>query len=125
LQYALGDFAVRQAAIALNKSAADVDKYANRSMNFINHWNANLTFDGFSGFMQRRYPVGSFFLGLSKIESVVKQPCQNGTFAYSPPDACSPVDPGSHSCARGSDNDIGFYECEFSSLRDRMRSTDK
>jgi hypothetical protein len=70
LQYALGDFAVRQAAIALNKSAADIDKYANRSMNFINHWNANLTFDGFSGFMQRRYPVSSFFLGLSYIESI-------------------------------------------------------
>ena len=35
---------------------------------------------------------------------------QNGTFVYTPPDACSPVDSGSHSCARGDDNDTGFYE---------------
>lgn len=53
-------------------------------------WDANLTHDGFTGFAQRRYP--------------------NGTFAFSPPDACSPVDPVSHSCARGTDNDVGFYE---------------
>ncbi|KAG6831560.1 hypothetical protein H0H92_009479 [Tricholoma furcatifolium] len=89
-EYALGDFAVRQAGIALNKSPADIAKYANRSMNFVNHWDPTVTSDGFSGFLQRRYP--------------------NGTFAYSPPDACSPVDPVVHSCARGTDNDVGFYE---------------
>ncbi|KAF7369100.1 Glycoside hydrolase family 92 protein [Mycena venus] len=89
-EYALGDFAVRQAAIALNKSPGDVVKYSNRSMNFVNMWDPNVTSDGFSGFAQRRYP--------------------NGTFAFSPPNACSPVDPVSHSCARGTDNDVGFYE---------------
>ncbi|KAJ7604653.1 glycosyl hydrolase family 92-domain-containing protein [Roridomyces roridus] len=89
-EYALGDFAVRQAAIALNKTQSDVDKYANRSMNFVNMWDPNVTSDGFSGFAQRRYP--------------------NGTFAFSPPNACSPIDPVSHSCARGTDNDVGFYE---------------
>ncbi|KAF8880515.1 glycosyl hydrolase family 92-domain-containing protein [Infundibulicybe gibba] len=89
-EYALGDFAVRQAAVVLKKSAADVAKYANTSMNFVNMWNANLTHDGFTGFAQRRFP--------------------NGTFAFSPPDACSPVDPTPHSCARGDDNDTGFYE---------------
>ncbi|KAF9261279.1 hypothetical protein L218DRAFT_1046753 [Marasmius fiardii PR-910] len=89
-EYAVGDFAVRQAAIALKKPASDIAKYANRSMNFVNMWNPNVTSDGFSGFAQRRF--------------------QNGTFAFSPPDACSPVDPVGHSCARGDDNDTGFYE---------------
>ncbi|GLB41005.1 putative glycoside hydrolase family 92 protein [Lyophyllum shimeji] len=90
LEYALGDFAVRQAGIALHKSSADIAKYTNRSMNFVNHWDPSVTSDGFSGFMQRRYA--------------------NGTFAFSPPDACSPIDPVGHSCARGSDNNVGFYE---------------
>ncbi|KAG6890043.1 hypothetical protein C0995_012500 [Termitomyces sp. Mi166 len=76
-EYSLGDFAVRQAAIALNKSDADIAKYSNRSLNFMNHWDPSVTSDGFSGFLQRRF--------------------QNGTFAFSPPDACSPVDPVSHS----------------------------
>ncbi|KAF8193001.1 glycosyl hydrolase family 92-domain-containing protein [Pholiota molesta] len=90
LEYALGDFAVRQAAIALGKSPADIAKYANRSMNFVNHWDPTVSSDGFTGFSQRRYA--------------------NGTFAFSPPDACSPVDPTPHSCARGTDNNVGFYE---------------
>ncbi|KAJ6551370.1 glycosyl hydrolase family 92-domain-containing protein [Mycena capillaripes] len=89
-EYALGDFAVRQAAIALRKSPGDVVKYSNRSMNFVNMWDPSVVSDGFSGFAQRRYP--------------------NGTFAFSPPNACSPVDPVGHSCARGTDNDVGFYE---------------
>ncbi|KZT25871.1 glycoside hydrolase family 92 protein [Neolentinus lepideus HHB14362 ss-1] len=90
LEYALGDFAVRQAALALGKPQAQVDKYGNRSMGFVNVWDPNVTSDSFSGFAQRRYA--------------------NGTFAYSPPDACSPVDPTPHSCARGTDNNVGFYE---------------
>ncbi|KAH7874906.1 glycosyl hydrolase family 92-domain-containing protein [Lentinula edodes] len=89
-EYSLGDFAVRQAGIALNKSQADIEKYANRSMNFVNMWDPNVTSDGFSGFAQRRY--------------------QNGTFAFTDPITCSPVDPIAHSCARGDDNDSGFYE---------------
>ncbi|KAF8154600.1 glycosyl hydrolase family 92-domain-containing protein [Crassisporium funariophilum] len=89
-EYALGDFAVSQAASALNKSQEDVTKYANRSMNFVNMWDATVSSDGFTGFAQRRYP--------------------NGTFAFSPPDACSPIDPTPHSCARGTDNNVGFYE---------------
>ncbi|PFH48572.1 glycoside hydrolase family 92 protein [Amanita thiersii Skay4041] len=89
-EYAVGDFAVRQAAIALGRPSDEAKKYANRSMNFVNMWDANLTHDGFTGFAQRRFP--------------------NGTFAFSPPDACSPVDPKPHSCARGDDNDTGFYE---------------
>ena len=56
-KYALGDFAVRQAGRAFGAPAADIAKYENRSMNFVNHWDANVTHDGFTGFMQRRYPV--------------------------------------------------------------------
>ncbi|KAL4260361.1 Peptide-N(4)-(N-acetyl-beta-glucosaminyl)asparagine amidase [Pleurotus pulmonarius] len=89
-EYALGDFAVRQAGLVLQKPASDIATYANRSMNFVNMWDASLTHDGFTGFAQRRF--------------------QNGTFAFSPPDACSPVDPSPHSCARGTDNNVGFYE---------------
>lgn len=40
---------------------------------------------------------------------------QNGTFAFSDPVDCSPLDTVGHSCARGTDNDVGFYECEHHS----------
>ncbi|KAJ3572733.1 hypothetical protein NP233_g2897 [Leucocoprinus birnbaumii] len=89
-EYALGDFAVRQAGVTLHKSADDAVKYTNRSMNFVNMWDASLVFDGFQGYAQRRFP--------------------NGSFAFSSPDACSPIDPVGHSCARGDDNNVGFYE---------------
>ncbi|KAJ3766792.1 glycosyl hydrolase family 92-domain-containing protein [Lentinula raphanica] len=89
-EYALGDFAVRQAGLAFNKSQDDVFKYGNRSMNFVNMWDPNVTSDGFAGFAQRRFT--------------------NGTFAFTDPITCSPVDPVAHSCARGDDNDSGFYE---------------
>jgi hypothetical protein len=46
--------------------------------------------------------------------SLARAPAQNGTFAFSPPNACSPVDPVGHSCARGTDNNVGFYECALS-----------
>ncbi|KAF7313852.1 hypothetical protein HMN09_00542700 [Mycena chlorophos] len=89
-EYAVGDFAVRQAAIALDKSPGDVVKYSNRSMNFVNMWDADLEFDGFKGYAQRRYA--------------------NGTFIFSNPEKCSPIDTNGSSCARGTDNDSGFYE---------------
>ena len=38
---------------------------------------------------------------------------QNGTFAFSDPVDCSPLDTVGHSCARGTDNDVGFYECQY------------
>lgn len=57
IKYALGDFAVRQAGIALNKSLDDIYKYGNRSMGFVNVWDPNVTSDGFTGFAQRRFPV--------------------------------------------------------------------
>ncbi|KAJ7750399.1 glycosyl hydrolase family 92-domain-containing protein [Mycena maculata] len=105
LEYAVGDFAVRQAAIALNQSPDDIAKYSNRSMNFVNMWDPNVTSDGYSGFIQRRYT--------------------NGTFAFSDPTACSPVN-DDFSCARGTDNDIGFYESsswEYSFFAPQSMST--
>ena len=57
----MGDFAVRQAGIALGKSLDDVFKYGNRSMGFMNVWDPNVTSDGFTGFAQRRFPVCTFF----------------------------------------------------------------
>ncbi|KAL1718177.1 glycoside hydrolase family 92 protein [Schizophyllum commune] len=90
LEYSHNDFAVRQAAKALGKSAGDIETYTNRSLNFKNVWDADVQYDNFTGYVQKRL--------------------ENGTFVYTSPDACSPVDSGSHSCARGDDNDTGFYE---------------
>ncbi|KAF8591001.1 glycoside hydrolase family 92 protein [Ramaria rubella] len=104
LEYALGDFAVRQAGIALRKPASQVAVYANRSMNFVNVFDPNVTSDGFTGFSQRRFP--------------------NGTFAFSDPVDCSPLDTVGHSCARGTDNDVGFYECmEYSFFAPQSMAT--
>ena len=64
-QYAVGDFAVRQAGIAFNKPPEDIAKYTNRSMNFLNHWDSKLTHEGFTGFLQRRYPVSLAVLPFS------------------------------------------------------------
>ncbi len=101
---------MRQAGRALSKSEADIAKYANRSMNFVNMWDPSVTHDGFTGFAQRRYPVGC--VCNSSYKTLTRGLSQNGTFAFSSPDACSPVDPVGHSCARGSDNNVGFYECK-------------
>ncbi|GJJ06552.1 hypothetical protein Clacol_000744 [Clathrus columnatus] len=90
LEYALGDFAVRQAAVALNKPTETIEKYAQRAMNFVNVWDPNVTSDGFTGFAQKKLP--------------------NGTFVYTDPVDCSPLDTVGHSCARGTDNNVGFYE---------------
>ena len=50
---------MRQAGIALNKPLSDIIKYGNRSMNFINIWDPNVTSDGFTGFAQRRLAVSA------------------------------------------------------------------
>jgi hypothetical protein len=105
MQYALGDFAVHQAAIMLDKSAADVGNCASHSMNFVNMWDLSVTSNGFSGFVQRRYPVCFILPPLCSNTT----PAQNGTFAFSPLTTCSLVDPVGHSCARGTDNNVGFH----------------
>lgn len=62
MEYALGDFTVRQAAIVLVKGAADVTDYAHRSMSLGNIWDASVTSDGLSALVQRWYPVCFLFL---------------------------------------------------------------
>ena len=57
VQYALGDFAVRQAAKVLGKGDDAVALYGNRSMGFTKVWDPTVTSDGFSGFAQRRFAV--------------------------------------------------------------------
>ncbi|KAJ7692791.1 hypothetical protein B0H14DRAFT_3175399 [Mycena olivaceomarginata] len=64
-EYALGDFTVRQAAIALVKGAADVTDYAHRSMSLVNIWDASVTSDGLSAFVQRWYLCFLFLLPTS------------------------------------------------------------
>lgn len=109
----MGDFAVRQAAKVLGKGSDAVDLYSNRSMGFALVWDPTVTSDGFSGFAQRRFPVSSSFWERSYIYAYLHNDLQNGSFAFSPPDACSPVDPTPHSCVRGTDNNVGFYECTY------------
>ncbi|KAI0266724.1 glycoside hydrolase family 92 protein [Gloeopeniophorella convolvens] len=91
LEYAFEDFSIRQVALLLGKTE-DEAKYANRSLNYRNVWDASLTSDGFKGFMQKRFP--------------------NGTFAVVNPIDCSPNDPhgDTRSCSLQSDNVNGFYE---------------
>ncbi|KAI0305662.1 glycoside hydrolase family 92 protein [Multifurca ochricompacta] len=91
LEYAFEDFAIRQVALLLNKTE-DEAKYANRSLNYRNVWDPNVTSDGFHGFMQKRFP--------------------NGTFAVVDPIDCSPKDPhgDTRQCSLQSGNTVGFYE---------------
>ncbi|KAH9176527.1 glycoside hydrolase family 92 protein [Lactarius sanguifluus] len=90
LEYAFEDFAIRQVALLLNK-ANDEAKYANRSLSYRNIWDPDVESDGFRGFMQKRFP--------------------NGTFAVVDPVACSPNDPQpNRECSLQSDNTVGFYE---------------
>jgi len=48
---------VRQAAIALNKSTADILLYGNRSMGFTQLYDPTVTSGNFSNFAQRKYEV--------------------------------------------------------------------
>ncbi|KAF8502129.1 glycoside hydrolase family 92 protein [Russula emetica] len=90
LEYAFEDFAIRQVALLLNKTT-DETKYANRSLSYRNVWDPDVTSDGFRGFMQKRFP--------------------NGTFAPEDPADCSPKDQQqSRECSLQSDNTVGFFE---------------
>ncbi|KAH9998474.1 glycosyl hydrolase family 92-domain-containing protein [Russula compacta] len=91
LEYGFEDFAIRQVALLLNKTV-DEAKYANRSLNYRNVWDPDVTSDGFHGFMQKRFP--------------------NGTFAPVDPVACSSNDPQSNTrqCSLQSGNTVGFFE---------------
>ncbi|KAL5507032.1 hypothetical protein ACEPAH_6488 [Sanghuangporus vaninii] len=90
LEYAINDFGVRQVALLLN-NAEDVDTYTNRSFSYRNVWDPTVESDGFKGFMQKRYP--------------------NGTFANRDPVDCSPQDTDdSRPCSLTENNVNGFYE---------------
>jgi len=90
LEYAFEDFGIRQVAQLLGK-ADDVVKYTNRSLFYRNIWDPTVKSDGFQGFMQKRYP--------------------NGTFAFTSPVDCSPNDKNSsRPCSLQSSNVNGFYE---------------
>ena len=65
LEYSHNDFAVRQAAKALGKSAGDIETYTNRSLNFKNVWDADVQYDNFTGYVQKRLEVRVEFFLLS------------------------------------------------------------
>ncbi|KAJ7451768.1 glycoside hydrolase family 92 protein [Mycena galericulata] len=89
IEYAFEDFAVRQIAQVLGKTA-DEALFANRSLNYRNVWDPTVESDGFKGFAQKRY--------------------SDGTFNYTNPTFCSPVDNVTTECSLQPDNIIGFYE---------------
>ncbi|GJJ06144.1 hypothetical protein Clacol_000333 [Clathrus columnatus] len=90
LEYSFNDFGTRQVAQLLGK-AGDESYYANRSLSYRNVWDPDVTSDGFKGFMQKRFP--------------------NGSFEYSNPIDCSPLDTDENrSCSLQRDNVNGFYE---------------
>ena len=65
LEYSHNDFAVRQAAKALGKPKDDVETYTNRSLNFKNVWDADVQYDNFTGYVQKRLEVRVEFFLLS------------------------------------------------------------
>ncbi|KZT22603.1 glycoside hydrolase family 92 protein [Neolentinus lepideus HHB14362 ss-1] len=89
LEYAFEDFGLRQVAQLLNKTE-DEAYYTNRSLWYRNVWDPTVVSDGFKGFMQKRYP--------------------NGTFSYQNPINCSPQDNVTTECSLQGDNVNGFYE---------------
>ncbi|KAJ3981405.1 glycoside hydrolase family 92 protein [Lentinula detonsa] len=90
LQYAFEDFSIRQVALLLNNTA-DEERYLNRSLWYRNVWDKTVVSDGFNGFMQKRFP--------------------NGTFNFTDPTDCSPQDADENrECSLQGDNVEGFYE---------------
>ncbi|KAF8513341.1 glycoside hydrolase family 92 protein [Hysterangium stoloniferum] len=88
LEYAFNDFGIRQVAQLLGKADEEA-YYANRF--YRNVWDPSVTSDGFEGFMQKRFP--------------------NGTFSFQDPVNCSPKDKNQNrECSLQGDNENGFYE---------------
>jgi putative alpha-1,2-mannosidase len=59
VEYSTNDFGLHQVAAGLSK-LAEADKYLNRSQNWRNHWNPDVTSNGHSGFLVPRREDGSF-----------------------------------------------------------------
>ncbi|KAJ3967478.1 glycoside hydrolase family 92 protein [Lentinula raphanica] len=90
LEYAFEDFSIRQVALLLNNTA-DEERFLNRSLWYRNVWDKTVVSDGFHGFMQKRFP--------------------NGTFNFTDPIDCSPQDKDEdRECSLQEDNIVGFYE---------------
>ena len=137
-KYAFEDFAIRQVALFLNKTA-DEAKYANRSLVRAPF----LVFQAFALKLSARYQriigifgilmsrvtvfeVTSFIwnaLATSELVRLTRQPTvlawpagfmqkrfANGTFATEDPADCSPRDQQKRVCTLESDNTVGFYE---------------
>lgn len=90
LEYAHNDFAARN--VALLTGHADVaDTLANRSLSYRNTFDSSVSSLGFTNFVQKRSP--------------------NGTFVRSDPTACSPIDADQQrACSLQSTNTAGVYE---------------
>ena len=58
IEYSLNDFSLSQ--VAAGEAPQDVQKYLNRSANWKNMWNANISSLGFSGFMTPRFSNGTW-----------------------------------------------------------------
>ncbi|KIK69222.1 glycoside hydrolase family 92 protein [Collybiopsis luxurians FD-317 M1] len=90
LEYVFEDFSIRQVSLLMNNSANEAE-YFNRSSWYHNVWDKTVTSDGFHGFMQKRFP--------------------NGSFAFTSPVDCSPQDKNdSRACSLQGNNEVGFYE---------------
>ncbi|KAH9903165.1 glycoside hydrolase family 92 protein [Cubamyces lactineus] len=92
LEYAFDDFSISQVAKILGHTS-DAKKYAQRSENFANVWNPNITFPGqkdIVGFMQPRFA--------------------SGVFNLTDPRHCSIHDPLHSTCFLNAQNHDGFYE---------------
>lgn len=90
IEYAFEDFSIRQVSLLLNNTANE-ETYLNRSLWYRNVWDPSTVSDGFHGFMQKRYPNGSFF--------------------FTDPTDCSPADTDENrECSLQPDNIEGFYE---------------
>lgn len=59
LGFAYNDYCVSQVARGLHKTA-DAERYAKRSQNWLNVWDATATDSGFSGFVRARHQDGTF-----------------------------------------------------------------
>ncbi|OHF01485.1 glycosyl hydrolase family 92 [Colletotrichum orchidophilum] len=59
VEYAVNDFAIHQVARGLGQDAL-ATTYLNRSRNWRNHWNENMTAHGFTGFLGPRNANGTF-----------------------------------------------------------------
>ncbi|KAG1896077.1 glycosyl hydrolase family 92-domain-containing protein [Suillus fuscotomentosus] len=60
LEYAFQDFGIRQVAQVLGETD-NVEYYTNRSYWYRNVWDATVYSDGYQGFMQKRFPNGTFY----------------------------------------------------------------